>query len=216
MFRSTRRPIVFPQAEHARLAGTLALRWGNDSFSQPLSSHLDFVLGVTTHDRGFDVLDADQIGQMSDERWEQLARAGFARETSNKVADHLVRLHIRRLVTDEPMASDFDRALPRSQLASGLSDDDCDAADRVMDLCDWIAYDFCLERPAQGAVAVRPSAEAPTVEVTYIVDGLGGIEVDPWPFAIDAFDGFALGFEAPGYPDRAMPVIVPFRASPAV
>jgi len=214
MFRSTRRSIVFPQAEHARLAGVLAYRWGNETFSQPLSSHADLVLGVSSHDRGFGGFDIDQIGGMTDERWEQLARAGFAMETSNQVVDHLVRLHIRRLVDGEPMAGDFDLTLPHSQIASGLSDDECDAADRIVELCDWIAYDFCLERALDRVVPVRPAPGAPSVEITYVLDGDGGVAVDPWPFGLDMIDGFVVGYEAAGYPDRAMSVIVPFTVSP--
>ena len=215
MFRSTRRPIVVPQAEHARLAGVLAHRWGNETFRRPLSSHADFVLGVTTHDRGFRLLDADEIGEMTDERWEQIARAGFAMETPNKVADHLVRLHIRRLV-DGPMARDFDKTLRQSQIASRLSDDECDAADRIVELCDWIAYDFCLERPVDRVVAVRPSTGAPTVEITYVLDGFGHIAIDPWPFATATMVDFVIGYESAGYPGRAMPVLVPFAASPGI
>ena len=34
MFRSKARPIVIPQYEHGRLAGTLAQHWGNDHFDR--------------------------------------------------------------------------------------------------------------------------------------------------------------------------------------
>lgn len=214
MFRSTRRSIVFSQVEHARLAGVLAYSWGNEMFSQPLSSHRDLVLGVSNHDRGFGVSDTDQIGGITDERWEQIARAGFAMESANAVADHLVRLHIRRLVDGEPIADYFDRALPASQIASGLSDDECDAADRIVELCDWIAYDFCLERPLDRMVRVRPSVGASPLEVTYVLDGFGRVAVDPWPFAVATIEGFVVGYDATVYPGLALSAIVPFTVVP--
>ena len=68
MFRSSRRDVVFPQAEHARLAGAIALAWGNERFARPALPFDAFVRGVTLHDRGYGQLDADGMG-----RWRAIA-----------------------------------------------------------------------------------------------------------------------------------------------
>ena len=92
---------------------------------------------------------------------------------------------------------------------------DAAEADRVTDLCDRIAFDFCLEEPAGGRVAVAPRHGAEPVPVAYTVDGQGGITLDPWPLAVPRLGGIILGFRADGYPGRLDPVVVPFVARPA-
>src|SRR3954468_14813235 len=77
MFRSARRDVVFPQAEHARLAGALALAWGNERFTRPALPSDSFVRGVTLHDRGYGLLDEDEIGRMEPSRWAQIQLQGF-------------------------------------------------------------------------------------------------------------------------------------------
>ncbi len=58
MIRSRRRAVVFPQADHARLADTLALAW-RDRPALPFDS---FVRGVADHDRGYGEYDNDELG----------------------------------------------------------------------------------------------------------------------------------------------------------
>ena len=68
MFRSRRRAVIFPQAEHMRLAGALAAHWGNGRFPRPPLDFLSFTLGVALHYRGYGLFDDDPLGAMSDER----------------------------------------------------------------------------------------------------------------------------------------------------
>src|SRR5207249_1188152 len=77
MFRSQRRDVVFPQAEHAELAGDLALAWGNDEFDRPALPFDSFVRGVALHDRGYGELDTDEIGVVARGRWLKIQLAGF-------------------------------------------------------------------------------------------------------------------------------------------
>ena len=53
MFRSKTQNLIFPQAEHSRLAGTIANLWGNDDFDRPNFNFKSFVTGVTLHDVGY-------------------------------------------------------------------------------------------------------------------------------------------------------------------
>lgn len=206
MFRSSRRDVVFPQAEHARLAGAIALAWGNERFARPALPFDAFVRGVTLHDRGYGQLDADGIGEVARDRWLAIQRAGFAPRGEEPVVDLIVALHVHRLVGgDEAMTA----ALPGLHRAAGVDEADAAEADRIADLCDRIAFDFCFEVPASGRVDVAPTA------VEYAVDGHGGITLKPWPLGPSSVGGIILGFLAEGYPDALEPVVVPFDVRPA-
>ena len=204
MFRSSRRDVVFPQAEHARLAGAIALAWGNERFPRPELPFDAFVRGVTLHDRGYGQLDADGIGEVAPDRWLAIQRGGFAPRGEEPVVDLVVALHVQRLVGDRD--DGMIAALPGLHRAAGVGESDAAAADRITNLCDRIAFDFCVEEPASGRVA----------GIDYTVDGYGGITLDPWPLGPPSLLGLVIGYRAEGYPGELEPVVVPFEAQPAV
>jgi hypothetical protein len=220
VLRSRRRELVFPQAEHARLAAAIAQAWGNEQWKRPPVPFGAFVQAVALHDRGYGQLDADGIGEVSAERWLEIQRASFAPRGTDPVVDLLVALHVRRLVASRWSAAgpialrEFDAQLPALRRAAGIAASDAAEADRVMDLCDAIAFDFCVELPASGRVEVVPTRAARAVAVKFEVDGEGLNVLDPWPLGVARLDGFVLGFEAAGYPERQSPVVVTFGVRP--
>lgn len=220
VFRSRRRELVFPQAEHARLAAAIAQAWGNERWQRPPVPFGAFVQAVALHDRGYGQLDADGIGEVSAERWLEIQRASFAPRGTDPVVDLLVGLHVRRLVASRWSAAgpsalrELDAQLPALRRAAGIATSDAAEADRVMDLCDAIAFDFCVELPARGRVEVVPTRAARAVAVEFEVDGEGLIVLDPWPLGVARLDGFVLGFEAAGYPERQSPAVVTFGVRP--
>ena len=203
MFRSKRRPIVFPQSEHARLAAAIALEWRD----RPAIPWESFVAGVALHDRGYGQLDADDIVDVSEERWIEIQRRGFAPAGADPVIDLVAALHVRRLVSHggHPHAlAEMDAELPRLREAAGIDEETAAAADRITELCDTIAFVFCFEEPAAGE----------RHGTAYELDGLGEIVLDPWPLAVPALTSLILAFAADGYPARPDPVVVPFRTRP--
>jgi hypothetical protein len=210
MFRSRRRPVVYPQAEHARLAATLASAWGNERFPRPPLPFDSFVRGVALHDRGYGELDADGIGEVPPARWLAIQRTSFGARGEDAVADLVVALHVRRLVarSDAREAAAMGAALPALREAAGVSEPDASAADAVTDLCDRVFFDFCLERAAAGAVEVAGG------RVSYAVDGAGGVTLAPWPLAVPALVGVGVAFRADGYPHELAPVVDRFRVEP--
>ncbi len=96
-------------------------------------------------------------------------------------------------------------ALPELHRAAGVGESDAAEADRITDLCDRVAFDFCVEGPASGRVA----------GIEYTVDGYGGITLDPWPLRPSSVGGIILGFRDEGYPDVLEPVVVPFDVRPS-
>src|SRR4051794_17071072 len=208
MFRSRRRNVVFPQAEHARLAATLALAW-RDRPPLPFGS---FVRGVADHDRGYGELDADEIGAVESERWAGIQRRGFAPRGEDPVVDLVVALHVRRLLASQDdeheraAYAEVDALLPSLCAAAGVSASEADAADAVTNVCDRIGFAFCFEEPASGEVR----------GTRYRLDGRGSIELDPWPLVVPRLLGLVTAFEADGYPTRLVPVVVPFDVRPAI
>ena len=187
MFRSKRRPVVYSQAEHARLAGAIAAAWRPEDVPLPFDS---FVRGVTLHDRGYGELDDDPIGGgMSDERWTEIQTRGFRMRSGDDVTDLVVALHIRRLIGDEaehPLAREIDAAL-------GDVPEAARAADRITELCDRVSFAFCFEEPASGA--------------GFTYDGDETVVLDPWPLAVPELRCVVGGFAADGYPGRLEPVV---------
>jgi hypothetical protein len=218
VFRSRRREVVFPQAEHARLAAALASAW-SDAFA-PVRLPLErFVRGVALHDRGYGEHDADEIGQVSRARWLAIQERGFAATGEDPLVDLVVALHVRRLVSSgeddasRRVLAAMDDALPALVRDAGVSPEDAAAADRITDLCDRISFDVCLEAPDAGEVDVLHADGSPA-RVSYTVDGHGGVELDPWPLAPPALGGTLLGYAAPAYPDDLEPVRATFSFQP--
>ena len=192
---------MFPQAEHARFAGALALAWAD----RPALPFASFVRGVADHDRGYGEHDDDPIGGvMTEERWLAIQRRGFAPRREDPVVDLVVALHVRRLIGEGEAFDEVDALVPSLLSAAGVTREEAEAADAITNVCDVISFEFCFEDANERDVRgfhVR-------------VDGEGGIEVDPWPFSVPRLVGLVTAFEADGYPERLVPVVTPFEARP--
>ncbi len=93
------------------------------------------------------------------------------------------------------------------------SEEDAADADRITDLCDRVAFDFCLEQPASGVVVVS-GRDGESISLGYELDGEGNVALDPWPLRSHLVAGFVLGYAAEGYPGRLEPVVTPFSLAP--
>jgi hypothetical protein len=203
MFRSKRRPLIFTQADHARFAATIALNW-RDRPPLPFDS---FVRGVADHDRGYGEHDVAEIGAVDDAHWVEIQRAGFRPRGESAVVDLVAALHIRRLLS--PPENEFEAAaldeleglLPALVSLAGVGRDDADAADAVTNVCDRIAFAFPFEEPESGEVR----------GITHRLDGHGTVVLDPWPLGVPSLRGLVTAFQADGYPERLVPVVVPFE-----
>jgi hypothetical protein len=220
VFRSRLRPVVYPQAEHARLAATIAAAWGNDAFERPPLPFTSFVHGVALHDRGYGELDADGIGEVPLARWLEIQQRSFAPTGEDAVVDLVAGLHVRRLVAwrrddaARAVVATFDAALPGLYEAAGVPPAAAAAADRVTDLCDRLAFDLCAEEATDGAVEVLAARAGEPVTVVYALDGRGGVTLDPWPLGVPWLTVVVGGFAADGYPQRLAPVATLFRLAP--
>jgi hypothetical protein len=86
MFKSKQRPIAIPQWEHQKLAGTLALLWGNADFERPSVPFESFLTGIGLHDHAYGPLDNLPIGEIPEEEWLALTRSGFEMTWTDPIA----------------------------------------------------------------------------------------------------------------------------------
>jgi hypothetical protein len=207
VFRSRNRPVVYPQAEHARLSGVIAAAWGSDEIPRPPLPFESFVRGVGLPDRGYGELDDDSLGGIPQERWLEIMRRGFEAQDDDPVVELVVAMHIRRLVANANPANrgEFDAALPARLEAAGVSESDAAAADAVTDLCDRLSFSFCFEEEDSGTVG----------SLAYAVALDGAATLLPWPLGVPELAETVVGYRADGYPHRLDPVERVFRLRPA-
>ncbi|HEY2777254.1 MAG TPA: hypothetical protein VGI77_05070 [Gaiellaceae bacterium] len=74
----------------------------------------------------------------------------------------------------------------------------------MTNVCDRVAFHFPFEEAASGEVR----------EISFRLDGLGTVEVEPWPLSVPSLRGLVPAFEADAYPRRLVPVVVPFELRP--
>ncbi len=217
MFKSKLRPIAIPQFEHEKLVGTLALLWGNAAFDIPPVPFESFLTGIALHDRAYGHLDNLPISDASEADWLANTRKGFDMAWRDPLADAIAKMHLQRLASyGTSPARQTEAAAMAEEIAALAAEQGLDRAllariDRITRLCDDIAFAFCFEAPAQGAVRIYPHYDADEeVEVSYQVEG-GTIRVDPWPFAVDSHRGYLVGYHLEGYPEVLEPVMVTYE-----
>lgn len=196
MFRSTARDVVYSQAEHQRLAGVIAAAWAEP----PLEPFASFVRGVATHDRGYGELDTDAIGSIAPDRWLEIQTPAVEPQ-DDPIADLVVAMHVQRLAEDFVA---LDAHVPERLAAAGVDADAAAAADAVTELCDRLAFDFCLEHASSGRIG----------GLDYTLDAAGAATIDPWPLAVPELVETVVGYRADGYPGRLEPVERAFRLHP--
>jgi hypothetical protein len=198
MFKSRQRPVVYPQAEHQRLAGVIAAAFRPELVPLPFDS---WVRGVATHDRGYGELDNDPLGEMAEERWLEIQRGGIEPREDDPIIDLVVAVHVQRLAGD---VARLDARVAERVAAAGVDPAAAQEADALTDLCDSLAFSFCFEEKASGT---RGSLE-------YSVEKDGTASVSPWPLRVPWLKERVVGYDADGYPERLVPVVGLFDLRP--
>jgi hypothetical protein len=76
-----------------------------------------------------------------------------------------------------------------------------------------ISFNFCFELPASGEVSIfSRNNENSDVPIQFYVED-GNISVSPWPFSVENYQGYIIGYKQDGYPSLLDPVIIPFYLS---
>jgi Protein of unknown function (DUF3891) len=221
MFKSRKRSIVIPQSEHLKLAGNLAYLWGNDDFDLPSIGRLSLTMGIGQHDRGYGTLDNSPVGEMPEAEWLEITRRGFFMACSDVNADLIIKHHLLRLAgydgseSRKALTAEFQNTIQRLLGQHGYSAELFARIDRITNLCDSISLNFCREQAAEGDVTVFPKNGLPEQASVHYAVKSGQIRVNPWPFSVEDYSGYIIGYQQSGYPDTADPVILPFTLSKA-
>jgi hypothetical protein len=168
------------------------------------------VRGVADHDRGYGEHDDADIDTIAGEPWAEIQRRGFTARSGDAVVDVVASMHVRRLLAshdDEHGHAAFvevEAQLPSLLDAAGVTLEAAEQADAITNVCDRVAFLFCFEEPGEGEVR----------GIAYALDGQGSISLDPWPLDPPRLVGLVPAFEADGYPERLVPVVVAFDVHP--
>jgi hypothetical protein len=221
MFKSKQHTVAIPQSEHQKLAGTLALLWGNADFERPPVPFESFLMGVGLHDRAYGPLDNLPIGEITEEEWLALTRSGFEMTWADPIADLITKMHLKRLASygsapaRQAMTAEMAQAIQVQIQRHGLDATTFERIDRITNLCDSIAFDFCFEAPAEGVVRIFPRNDRDEeVAVGYRIESCA-IQVEPWPFGVDSHKGYLVGSRLEGYPVVLEPVIISYQLEQA-
>lgn len=216
MFKSKRRPVVIPQSEHLKLAGTLAFLWGNERFELPPIPKESFTAGVGLHDRGYGYLDRLPVGEADEEAWLAVTRRGFYMPCSDPTADVITRMHLKRLVSWDTsparhlLLKEMEAVIEAQLGEHGLTQETFERIDCLTDFCDRVSFDFCFEEPVERNLSVfQRNEDEGKVALKYQVRE-SEIIIDPWPLGVEAYSGYLVGYQAEGYPDHLEGVVVPF------
>ena len=114
------------------------------------------------------------------------------------------------------MCRQFGQPCDTLLLYSGLEAATFERIDRITNLCDRIAFDFCFEAPAVGELRILARNDRDDqIAVGYrIADGT--IYVDPWPLEVASHTGYVVVYQLEGYPSMLEPVMVPFQLAGAM
>jgi len=216
MFLSKQRPIAIPQWEQQKLAGTLALLWVIAVFGRPPVPFESFLIGIGLHDRAYGPLDNLPIGAIPEDEWLALTHSGFEMSWADPVADLITKLHLKRLTSygrapaRQALAAEMAQAIQANIERHGLDATIFERIDRITNLCDRIAFDFCFEAPAEGNVHIFPrNGRDEEVTIGYQIKD-GTIEVNPWPFGVESQRGYLVGYQLEDYPAALEPVTVQY------
>jgi hypothetical protein len=74
-----------------------------------------------------------------------------------------------------------------------------------------VAFDFCFEKPTTGAVQIFPRNNRDEQLSLHYAINAGEIIIDPWPFSVESYTGYIVGYQQQDYPIVIEPVMVPYQ-----
>jgi len=221
MFRNERLGVIIPQQEHARMAGHVALHWGNENFDKPKIGVEALVKGLTLHHMGYGPNDTLDFTSLNDE---ELLKV-YENDTQVSLGDtdaELVNLfHHLRLVRNRnektpteaflDLQKEIETTIETKLTQSKFTKADFDWTNKITHLCDRIAFNFSMgkmKEPSIGICSRVGSNDA--VAVVHDVD-VETITLHPWPFSVKSFKGFVIAYESKDYPHSLSPVLMEYE-----
>jgi len=160
-------------------------------------------------------LDAFDLFEIPQAAWLEITRRGFYAPCSDPVADLITKHHLKRLAGSHVFANEMALVIQAQLRNHGFSPEQFMRLDRVTDLCDRIALKFCLQQSATGNVTVFPKdSSTEEIQVHFTLEN-GTIRVEPWPFSVERYSTFVIGYAQAGYPETLDPIILPVELTQA-
>jgi hypothetical protein len=228
LFRSKIDATVIPQAEHQRLAGSIASLWGNAQFELPSLPRKSYIDGVLFHDRGYGYFDTIPLGEAEQSSWENAMRQGLYESYNDPVTDAVVCLHIKRLLTRNPTRKDdnlllieeAEKLIHRLVKEHSLDLTELLWADKITDFCDRIAFDFSFRAPVQRTFNLYNSHQShDLLPLDYSIDVAGNIQIAPWPLSVETYSSLIFAYQEEDYNRSLIPQSLPFtlkKAAPSI
>lgn len=225
MFKPKNRNLIISQREHARLAGNIAVYWGNRSFDLPKIPLQSVVKGITFHQNGYNLLDTYPVKEMDDYTLLNVFKNDFNVQMSDKEAElinmfHQFRLVSKRLITKpsdkfKKLQKDFKIAIENKLTSTKYNKGDFLWADRITNLCDRISFNFSFGEEITEIIPVYPQVGSEEkVEIKQSLSEENTIELDNWPFSSKEIKNVVIAYESAGYPKLLKAVLLEFRLLP--
>ncbi|MBM3232779.1 DUF3891 family protein [Candidatus Pacearchaeota archaeon] len=212
MFKSKKRQINIPQSEHVKIAATIALLWGNESFQKPNIPTHSFVKGVLFHDRGYKDYDNFPVGSLTKKQRRDTLKKGILKDSGDIIADIVSLHHINRLIPEDmsDIRQILEKFLSNKMKKVVISPKEFLFADRITDFADEIAFYFSFEEDTRGSSEVLSNHSSNKIEKIEFNIKDNCITMSPWPLSVDYHEGFIVGYQRKGYPKKLSPEIIPF------
>lgn len=155
------------------------------------------------------------IGSVPTYVWLETQKKGIEATIDDPIANIVSLFHIRRLLgynKAQDLIDLADEHIRQSLEKTDLQRDVFEWADKLTEWCDKVAFDFSFEEKIHQDTKVytrQDSREETLVDYQLLDEGV--IQVSPWPFSIDSYEGFLIGYEFEGYPERLEPVLLPYE-----
>lgn len=225
MFKPRNRSLIIPQREHARLAGNIAVYWGNERFHLPRIPLSTVIKGITFHQNGYELIDTHPVIEMSDDTLVKVLRNDFNVQMSDIEAElismfHQFRLVSKRLITKPSeefvkLQKEFEIAIENKLARSKYSKGDFLWADRITNLCDRISFNFSFGEEITEIIPIYSKVGSEEkVEIKQTLKGENTIELDKWPFSSKQIRNVVIAYESEDYPKTLRPVLLEFKLIP--
>lgn len=222
MFKPKNRNLIITQREHARLAGNIAVYWGNENFNLPRIPLSSIVEGITFHQNGYDLLDTYPVKEMDEDTLIKVFERDFNVLMSNTEAElvdmfHQFRLVSKRLATKpsekfESLQKNFEAAIKNKLSHSKYEKRDFIWADRIINLCDRISFNFSFGEKITEIIPVYPKiGSEEKIEIKQSLMDKDTIELDNWPFSSKEIKSIVIAYKKEGYPKMLTPVLLEFK-----
>ena len=170
MFKPKNKNLIIPQREHARLAGNIAVYWGNKDFDLPKIPLRQIVKGITFHQNGYGLFDIHPVKEMDEDTLVDVFRNDFSVDMEDIESELINMFHQFRLISKrlsmkpskkfERLQKEFETTIKKKLTLSKYGEKDFLWADRITNLCDRISFNFCFGEKIREVVPIYPKIES--------------------------------------------------------